>query len=124
MLAIVRNAIDDGPYPFAREARVESKHGTYRETFEVHVQMVFQIREALFRPVFMHIIVTPVSSTVGAEFGVIFVEALHSLISPRHFTCAQYQVANEGLVEKFLQNLGCFHMRHVAIRLPHQMHES
>ena len=50
MEAIVRDAIDDGPYPFAIWVRVESKHGTYRETFEVHRQMVLQVREVLHRP--------------------------------------------------------------------------
>jgi len=57
MLAIVRYAIDNRSYSLARHARVECKHGTYHETFEVHCQMVLQVREVFLRPDFVNITV-------------------------------------------------------------------
>ena len=77
MLAIVRDTVDNRPYSFARQARVNCKHGAYHETFEVHPQMLLQVREVLHRPVCVSIPVTPVSSTLEAEFREVFVEDVH-----------------------------------------------
>ena len=73
MLAIVRDAVDNRPFPIAGDARVESKYGAYHETFEVHDQMVLQIRDVLFHSVCVNISVTLVSSTLEAEFCEVFV---------------------------------------------------
>jgi len=75
MPAIVRDAVDSRPYSFARDARLECKHGANRETFEVHRQMVLQACEVLHCPVCVHTTVASVPSTVQPEFRVIFVEA-------------------------------------------------
>jgi len=122
VLGIVHDAIDDGPYSFAREAWVEWKNGAYHETFEVHDHVVLQAHEVLDCPSSVNAQVTLVSSTVEAEFGVIFVASVHSLISPRGFPRANLQVADEALVVKFFRNLDCFDGRHVAIHLHRQMH--
>jgi len=122
MLAIVRNADDDGPCPDARVARVECKHEAYDEAFKVHSQMVLRVHEVLDRPVFLNTRVNLVSSTVEAIFGVIFVKGMHSFISPRRLPCAKHQVANEDLVEKLHWNLAHFDARHVALHDLNQMH--
>ena len=70
MLAIVLDSIDNRPFSFARLARVECKHGAYHETFDVHCQMILQVRDALHRPVCVDIPVTLVSSTVDAVKGI------------------------------------------------------
>jgi len=77
MLAISRDAIDHRPYPLARDARVKCKRGAYYETFEVHCQMVLQIREVLHRSVCVNTPATLVSITLEAEFREVFVEAIH-----------------------------------------------
>jgi len=76
MPAIVRDAVDHRPFPIARDARVECKHGAYHETFEVRCQMVLQVREVLHRPIAVNIPVTLVPSTVEAVKGMFFVEAM------------------------------------------------
>ena len=73
----VRDAIDDGPYPFARQVRAECEHGAYHETFEVHLEMILHVREVPHGPVGVHIRVTLVSSTVDATEGIFFVEGVH-----------------------------------------------
>jgi hypothetical protein len=83
MLAIVRDASDNRPYSFARDARVTCKHGAYHETFEVHSQMVLQVRDVLHRSVYVNMTITPVSSTVEAVKGMFFVEGVNPLISFR-----------------------------------------
>jgi len=124
MLAIVRDAIDNGPYPLARETPVQRKDGAYQKAFEVKGHMVPQVREVLHRPMAVNIPVTAVSSTLAAAFREVFLEDMHSLISPRRFPCANHQLANNGLVEKFHPNLDRFDVRHVFVHLPHQMHYS
>jgi len=85
MPTIDRDATDDGPYPFARRARVQRKDGAYHGAFEFHDHAILQVREVLHRPVFVNTRVSLVSSTLQAAFGVIFVESVHMLISPRRF---------------------------------------
>jgi len=77
MFAIVRDAIDNRPFSFARDARVERKHGAYHETFEVHCQTVLQIRELLHGPIVVNIPVTLVPSTLEPVKGMFFVEGMH-----------------------------------------------
>jgi len=85
MLTIVRGAIEVRLYSIARDARVACKHGTYHETFEVHCQMVLQIREVFHGPIVLNIPVTPVPSTLEAEFREGFVEDMHCSFSLRAF---------------------------------------
>jgi len=80
MLTIVRDAVDDRAYSFAREARILRKDGAYHETFEFHDHVILQVRAVLHRRVFVNSRVTPVWSTAEAVFGVVFVEGVHSLI--------------------------------------------
>jgi hypothetical protein len=125
MLTIVRDAVDDRAYSFAREARILRKDGAYHETFEFHDHVILQVRAVLHRRVFVNSRVTPVWSTAEAVFGVVFVEGEHSLIFPPRFPCAKHQVTMKALVEKFLlRNLDCFDLRHVAIHRLHQKHYS
>jgi hypothetical protein len=86
--------------------------------------MVLQIREVLHSPIVVNIPVTLVSSTLEAEFREVFVEDVHPLIFPPCFLCTKHQLTNKGLIEKLVRNLDHFHVRHVAIHLPHQMHQS
>ena len=82
MLAIFRDSIDNRMYPFVRQTRVECKHGAYHETFDVHCQMILQVRDALHRPVAANIPVTLVSSTFEAVKGIFFVEGVIPLNFP------------------------------------------
>jgi len=77
MLAIFRDATDDRPYPLARDARVECKRGAYHETCEVLCQMVLQVRDVLHCPICVNMRVTPVPSTLEAEYREVFVESIH-----------------------------------------------
>jgi|YelNatPaOPRAMG01_1025707.scaffolds.fasta_scaffold149930_1 hypothetical protein len=72
MLAIVHDAIDVAPDPFANETRAECNEVAYHEAFEVHGHMVLQVHDALDCPASVNIRITPVSSTGEAVFGVIF----------------------------------------------------
>jgi len=124
MLTIVRDDFDDAPYPITRQARIKCKRGAYHETFEVHRHMVLQVREVLLRPVFVNTRVNAVSSTIGVVFCVIFLEYMHSIISPRRFPSSNHQVTNKGLVEKFFRNLDRFGVRNVIVYLPQHMIQS
>jgi len=86
--------------------------------------MVLQVRDALHRPIVVNIPVTPVSNTVGDVKGVFLAEGVHSLIFRPRSPCAKHQVTNKGRVEQLVWNLDCFHVRHVFINLPRQMHQS
>ena len=77
MLAIVRDAIDNRLYSVARQARAQRKYGAYHETFEVHSQMLLQVRDVLHRSVCVNAPVNFVSSTVEALKGMFFVEGIH-----------------------------------------------
>jgi len=77
ILSIVRDAVDHRPYSFPRDAWVECKHGAYHEKFEVHCQMVLQVREVLHGPVYLSTTVTPESGTFEAKFREVFVEGMH-----------------------------------------------
>jgi len=122
MLAIVRDAIDDGPYPFAREARVACQDAAYHEAFEIHNHMAIPVREVLHRPVFVNRRVSFVSSVVDAVFGVIFAQGMHSLISPQQVPRTKHQVAEKALVEKLFRILDCFYVRYILFQLLHQIH--
>jgi len=124
MLAIFRFSIDNRPYSFARDARVQRKHGTYYETFEFHDYVILQVRDVLRRPLYVNIRITSVWSTVEAVEGTFFVEVMHSLLPHRCFSCVSHQVTNKALIEKLVRNLDRFHVRHVAIHLARQMHQS
>jgi hypothetical protein len=100
MLAIVRDAIDNRLYSVARQARAQRKYGAYHETFEVHSQMLLQVRDVLHRPIVVNIHVTLVSSTIEAVKGIFFVEGVNSLIFPPRFRCAKHQVPTKILIEK------------------------
>jgi len=86
--------------------------------------MVFQVRNVLHRSVYVNIRVTLASSTLEAEFREHFVKTANQLIFPLRFPCTKHQVTNMCLVEELVRNLDRFHVRHVAIRLHHQMHQS
>jgi len=118
---MVRDVIDEGPYPSTRQVRVECKHGAYHGAFDAHGQVVLQVREGLFRIVGVNIRLSLVPSTAEAIFGVILVENVHSLVSPRRSPCSKHQVADIYHMEKFLRNLDYFHVRQVVVHLVHQM---
>lgn len=77
MLATVGDAIDDGPYTFAGDARVQRRGGAYHEAFEVHNHVFLQVGEVLHGPRAVNIPVFLVSIIVEPEFGVGFVEGMH-----------------------------------------------
>jgi len=77
MLAIVRDAVGNRPYAFARDGPVRRTHGAYHETFEAHRQLVLQVREVLHRPVCVNISVTAVSIILEALKGMFFMEGIH-----------------------------------------------
>ena len=83
ILSIVLDATDNRPFSFARDARVECKHGVYHEKFEVHDRLVLQIREVLNRPIVVNIRVTPVSGTLEAVKGMFSCRACTSSFSLR-----------------------------------------
>jgi len=86
--------------------------------------MLSQVRRVIQRPVGVNTRVIPVSSAVEAVFGVIFMEAMHPLISPRRFPGGKRQVADEGYVGNFLWKLDCFRVRYVAIHFRYHIHQS
>jgi hypothetical protein len=86
--------------------------------------MVPQVREVLHRPLYVNSRVTLVSITFEAEIREVFVEGMHYLSFPPRFPCTKHQLTNRGLVEKLVRNLDRFHVRHFAIHLPRQMHQS
>jgi len=124
MPAIIRDAVDNRPYPPARDARVQCKYGAYHATFEVRCQMVLQIRDVLHRPAVVNTPVILVSSTLEAVKGMFFVENMQPLIFHPRFLCAKHQVTNKRLVEKLVWNLDRFHVLHVFVHLPRQIHQS
>jgi len=76
-LAMLRDAIDNRPYPLARDARVQRRHGAYHESFEIHYRMVPQVREVLHRPIVLNTPVTLDSNTLEAVKGMFFVEGIY-----------------------------------------------
>jgi len=86
--------------------------------------MVLQTGDVLFRSVCLNIPITPVSITLEAEFREVFVKSVNPLIFPPRFRCTKHQVTNKRLVEKLVRNLDRFHVRHVFVHLPRQMHQS
>jgi len=86
--------------------------------------MVLQIRGVLHGPIWINIPVSLVSSTIEAVKGMFFVESMRPLIFLPRFLCAKHQVTNKGHVEKLVWNLDRFDVRHVAMHLPRQMHQS
>ena len=85
--------------------------------------MFVQVLDALDRPLCANIRVILLASTVEAVVGVFFVKGMRSIVSPRRFPSAEHQVTNKGLVEKLSQNADYFDVLHIAIHLPHQMHQ-
>ena len=77
MQAIFRFSIDNRPYSFARDARVQRKNGAYHEPFEFHDYVILQVRDVLRRPLYVNIRITSVWSTVEAVDGMFFVKAMH-----------------------------------------------
>jgi hypothetical protein len=86
--------------------------------------MVLQIRGVLHGPIWINIPVSLVSSSIEAVKGMFFVEDLHQLIFLPRFLCTKHQVTSKGLIEELIRNLDRFHVRHVAMHLPRQMHQS